>query len=192
MHAGVRAAGADQAHRGVEAKQSRQPILELALNCAAAALSRPTGEAGAVVGNVQPPAHVANLDAAIGEIEDVATGEDAAPLEAGNRAAFPPWCPTPRMLVHECWVIVEHVPHPAGVVLPIGGKPPHSAGPHPGGHKVGETGVQQSTLVVPCLVPWIREEHPDAIHPGTAEDESEACDSVRLDDPHVTNVLRHE
>src|SRR5215213_5577587 len=154
MDACVRAAGADQAHRRVEAEQSGQPILELALNGAVAALSRPTGEAAAVVGNVQPPAHVTNLDPAIGEIEDLAAGDDAAPLKAGNRAAVPPWRPPPRMLVDECWVTVEHVPHPAGIVLPIGGKPPHSAGPHPGAHKVGETGVQQSTLVVPCLVPW--------------------------------------
>ena len=54
--------------------------------------------------------------------------------------AFPSWCPIARMQVHECWMIVEHIPHPAGIVLPIGGKPPHSAGPHPGGHKVGEIG----------------------------------------------------
>ncbi len=40
--------------------------------------------------------------------------------------AFPPWCPTLRMLVHECWMIVEHIPHRAGIVLPIGGKPPDS------------------------------------------------------------------
>ena len=137
VHTGVGTAGADQPNRCAEPQHPLQPELQFSLDGAKTGLYGPAGKAAAVVADVEPPADqpTHGSDPSIGQIEDSAAGVESALLESGDRPRRPARGPA-AVLVTEPGVMIQHVPHLSGVVLPVGGQAPTGtrlrAGTRPG------------------------------------------------------------
>src|SRR5690606_28213879 len=106
------------------------------------------------------------------------------------RAPFRPRYRTARTgAVCDACGCVEHIPHLLGIVLPIGGEVQAPAGRELAHQQRGERGLDQPALVVPLLVPWIREVDADLVEAGVGGLVVEHLDRVVVVDPHVGGVV---
>ncbi|GAB3915209.1 hypothetical protein GCM10027613_10200 [Microlunatus endophyticus] len=86
-------------------------------------------------------------------------------------------------------MIIQHRPHLAGIVGPVGGQSPDRTRLQPRGDQLGEFVVEEPTLAVFGLVPGIGKEHPQLGDPGLGSKVAQPLDGIGLDDPDVLDLV---
>ena len=92
----------------------------------------------------------------------------------------------------ECRLGVAGRTYPLGVVDVVGGHVQHAAGLQSRGDELERPRLKQAPLVVACLGPGVREEHPDAGEAGRCDHVGEHVHAVAADHANVLQVLAQD
>lgn len=84
---------------------------------------------------------------------------------------------------------VHHFQHVLGVRFPVGGHVQHTTDLQLAAHQLSERRLNDTTLVVAALVPWVREKQHQAIEAVVGHTEVEHFDRIAIVDPQVGQAL---